>query len=71
MSVCVCVGGGGDGVNIFQGGWVQLVPWEGLQFLISIEIYRTNDFQRGGGPDPLSHHLWTRACTHWFWTTIS
>ena len=42
---------GGGGVNIFQGGggWVQLVLGEGVQFLTSIEIYRTNDFQRGGG----------------------
>ena len=36
--MCVCVGGG-RGVNIFQGGGgVLLVPGEGVQFLISVEI---------------------------------
>ena len=58
VCVCVCVGGRGWGV-----GGVQLVPGEGVQFLISFQIYRTNDFQGGGGPGlfppPLDPRMYT------------
>ena len=55
--MCVCVGGGGQGLrlqgagsNISRRG--PIIPGGGGQLLIPMEIYRTRDFPVGSGLPP-------------------